>query len=52
MAGLEQAIDNFTAGIVNERFRLCLATMSSSHFPIGIRYQGVQLMDEILKTIS
>jgi hypothetical protein len=51
MPRLERIIDNFDPEKVNERFRLCLVTMSSPDFPIGILYQGTKLIYEIPKGI-
>ncbi|EAY20056.1 Dynein heavy chain family protein [Trichomonas vaginalis G3] len=51
MPKLEHIIDNFDPTKVNPRFRLCLVTMSSPDFPIGILYQGSKLIYEIPKGI-
>ena len=51
MPKLEYIIDNFKPEEVNPRFRLCLVTMSSPDFPIGILYQGTKLIYEIPKGI-
>ena len=51
MPKLEHIIDNFDPKKINSRFRLCLVTMSSDQFPIGILYQGTKLIYEIPKGI-
>ncbi|KAK8861158.1 hypothetical protein M9Y10_012853 [Tritrichomonas musculus] len=51
MPRLEALIDNLDPSKVHERFRLCLVTMSSPEFPIGILYQGSKLIYEIPKGI-
>ena len=51
MPRLEHIIDNLDPAKVHERFRLCLVTMSSPDFPIGILYQGSKLIYEIPKGI-
>jgi hypothetical protein len=51
MPRLEHIIDNFDPRKVHDRFRLCLVTMSSPEFPIGILYQGSKLIYEIPKGI-
>ena len=51
MPQLENIINNFKPEEVNPRFRLCLVTMSSPDFPIGILYQGTKLIYEIPKGI-
>jgi hypothetical protein len=51
MPKLEHIIDNFDPRKVHDRFRLCLVTMSSPEFPIGILYQGSKLIYEIPKGI-
>jgi hypothetical protein len=51
MPRLESIIDNLDPRRVHERFRLCLVTMSSPEFPIGILYQGSKLIYEIPKGI-
>jgi len=49
MPKLEQIINNLDPQKVHKRFRLCLVTMSSPDFPIGILYQGTKLIYEIPK---
>ena len=49
MPRLEFLINNLDPSKVHERFRLCLVTMSSPDFPIGILYQGTKLIYEIPK---
>ncbi|OHT09102.1 Dynein heavy chain family protein [Tritrichomonas foetus] len=51
MPRLEHILDNFDPESINPRFRLCLVTMSSPDFPIGILYQGTKLIYEIPKGI-
>ena len=51
MPKLEHIIDNLDPSKVSDRFRLCLVTMSSPDFPIGILYQGTKLIYEIPKGI-
>ncbi|KAK8888098.1 hypothetical protein M9Y10_039159 [Tritrichomonas musculus] len=51
MPRLEHIIDNLDPEKTNSRFRLCLVTMSSPEFPIGILYQGAKLIYEIPKGI-
>ncbi|OHT05113.1 Dynein heavy chain family protein [Tritrichomonas foetus] len=51
MPRLEHIIDNLDPTKVHTRFRLCLVTMSSPEFPIGILYQGTKLIYEIPKGI-
>jgi len=51
MPKLEHIIDNLDPSKVHSRFRLCLVTMSSPDFPIGILYQGSKLIYEIPKGI-
>ena len=51
MPKLEHIIDNLDPEKTNSRFRLCLVTMSSPDFPIGILYQGTKLIYEIPKGI-
>ena len=51
MPRVEQIIDSLDPKKVNPRFRLCLVTMSSPDFPIGILYQGSKLIYEIPKGI-
>ena len=49
MPRLENIINNLDPKTVNPRFRICLVTMSSPQFPIGILYQGTKLIYEIPK---
>jgi hypothetical protein len=49
MPRLEYIIHNLDPAKTHQRFRLCLVTMSSSDFPIGILYQGTKLIYEIPK---
>ena len=49
MPTLEYIINNLDASKMHPRFRLCLVTMSSPDFPIGILYQGAKLIYEIPK---
>ncbi|EAY14826.1 Dynein heavy chain family protein [Trichomonas vaginalis G3] len=51
MPRLEHIIDNLDPAKVHDRFRLCLVTMSSPDFPIGVLYQGAKLIYEIPKGI-
>jgi hypothetical protein len=51
MPKLEHIIDHFDPAKINPRFRLCLVTMSSPDFPIGILYSGSKLIYEIPKGI-
>ncbi|OHS98393.1 Dynein heavy chain family protein [Tritrichomonas foetus] len=51
MPKLEQLITNLSPQSTHKRFRLCLVTMSSPEFPIGILYQGTKLIYEIPKGI-
>ena len=51
MPRLETIIDNLSPEKVHARFRLCLVTMSSPEFPIGVLYQGTKLIYEIPKGI-
>ena len=50
MPKLEAIIDNF-GNHPHDRFRLCLVTMSTPEFPIGVLYQGTKLIYEIPKGI-
>ena len=47
MPQLEHFINTIDPESVNPRFRICLVTMSSPEFPIGILYQGTKLIYEI-----
>ena len=49
MPRLEYIINNLDPAKVHKRFKLCLVTMSSPDFPIGILYQGTKLIYEIPK---
>jgi hypothetical protein len=49
MPRLEYIINNLDPTQTHARFRLCLVTMSSKDFPIGILYQGTKLIYEIPK---
>jgi hypothetical protein len=49
MPRLEYIINNLDPTQTHARFRLCLVTMSSKEFPIGILYQGTKLIYEIPK---
>ena len=49
MPRLENIINNLDPAKIHSRFRLCLVTMSSPDFPIGILYQGTKLIYEIPK---
>jgi hypothetical protein len=49
MPRLEFLLNNLQPVKVHNRFRLCLVTMSSPEFPIGILYQGTKLIYEIPK---
>ncbi|OHS93276.1 hypothetical protein TRFO_11887 [Tritrichomonas foetus] len=49
MPNLEYIINNLEPSKIHPRFRLCLVTMSSPDFPIGILYQGTKLIYEIPK---
>ncbi|OHT14597.1 Dynein heavy chain family protein [Tritrichomonas foetus] len=49
MPRLEFLINNLNPSKVHARFKLCLVTMSSPDFPIGILYQGTKLIYEIPK---
>ena len=49
MPQLEHIINNLNPSTTHSRFRLCLVTMSSPDFPIGILYQGTKLIYEIPK---
>ena len=51
MPRLEQIITNLSPQNTHQRFRLCLVTMSSPDFPIGILYQSTKLIYEIPKGI-
>lgn len=51
MPRLEHLIDHLDPEKTNPRFRLCLVTMSSPDFPIGILYSGTKLIYEIPKGI-
>ncbi|KAK8896419.1 hypothetical protein M9Y10_014318 [Tritrichomonas musculus] len=51
MPRLEYIISHLDPEKTHERFRLCLVTMSSPDFPIGILYQGTKLIYEIPKGI-
>jgi len=51
MPKLESILDNLDPSKVHKRFRLCLVTMSSPGFPIGVLYQGTKLVYEIPKGI-
>jgi hypothetical protein len=47
MPRLEFLLNNLDPVKIHKRFRLCLVTMSSPDFPIGILYQGTKLIYEI-----
>ncbi|KAK8860630.1 hypothetical protein M9Y10_012295 [Tritrichomonas musculus] len=49
MPQLEYIVNNLDPAKTHQRFRLCLVTMSSPDFPIGILYQGTKLIYEIPK---
>jgi hypothetical protein len=49
MPRLEQIIAGMHRQKTHRRFRLCLVTISSIDFPIGILYQGQTLISEISK---
>ena len=49
MPKLEHIINNLDPAKTHPRFKLCLVTMSSPDFPIGILYQGTKLIYEIPK---
>jgi hypothetical protein len=49
MPRLEHLLNNLDPTKLHQRFRLCLVTMSSPDFPIGILYQGTKLIYEIPK---
>ena len=51
MPQLEYLIDHMDPNTTSDRFRLCLVTMSTPEFPIGILYQGNKLIYEIPKGI-
>ncbi|OHT13633.1 Dynein heavy chain family protein [Tritrichomonas foetus] len=51
MPRLEYIISHLDSEKTHKRFRLCLVTMSSPDFPIGILYQGTKLIYEIPKGI-
>ncbi|KAK8866475.1 hypothetical protein M9Y10_009438 [Tritrichomonas musculus] len=51
MPKLEQIVTNLSPQTTHKRFRLCLVTMSSPEFPIGILYQSTKLIYEIPKGI-
>ena len=51
MPRLEYLISHLDPKTIHKRFRLCLVTMSSPEFPIGILYQGTKLIYEIPKGI-
>ena len=49
MPRLEYIVNNMNPAEIHPRFKLCLVTMSSNEFPIGILYQGTKLIYEIPK---
>ncbi|OHT16390.1 Dynein heavy chain family protein [Tritrichomonas foetus] len=49
MPRLENLLNNLDPAKIHPRFRICLVTMSSPDFPIGILYQGTKLIYEIPK---
>ena len=51
MPRLENILNNLDPAKTHERFRLCLVTMSSPDFPIGVLYQGTKLIYEISKGV-
>jgi hypothetical protein len=49
MPRLEHLLNNLDRVKVHQRFRLCLVTMSSPDFPIGLLYESTKLIYEIPK---
>lgn len=51
MPRLEHIVDGLV-GTVHPRFRLCLETMSTPQFPIGVLFRGTKLIYEIPKGVK